>query len=489
MDCVSGLFSNDFFTAIPNLLPPSDEGKNKDIDEEDHPGAKVAAAAAAIDDGLGAFRPSTSFNDLTTLLGPGEASAQKEASSVAPASSPSDAEAAKGTKKRGTTSSPSAPPAKRKATGAARGGRRAAPVKKEVTAAPPVPAVEVRAEPPASVMPVKSNASIADKPDTPDPLSREMVPEVVVPKASKITMAVAPNVARDAAEAAVAAPPISSDVSLEGVSEADFKSIAQAAVSSLILSAGTKTETSKSGDPPTEDFEDDDDEKVDTSTAHIKALTGNNWVTACSGIAPGVTVVPSVVDSKANNRARRQNLTPDERARQNRDRNREHARNTRLRKKAYVEELKRTLTELVAQRDASEFEKRQAAQRELEQREVRFRVIEEFLKLRGRNEKNSARWSAILEDGFALTLPITEARKQALGVEGFQQTLTGVADTMTDADNMAALLQNLGKNTTESPVTLQYGCDRKNFYMDGCNAVLEWTGSTVGSVAKVSLAG
>jgi hypothetical protein len=40
-----------------------------------------------------------------------------------------------------------------------------------------------------------------------------------------------------------------------------------------------------------------------------------------------------------NNRARRQYLTPDERARQNRDRNREHARNTRLHKKAYVEEL------------------------------------------------------------------------------------------------------------------------------------------------------
>ena len=40
-----------------------------------------------------------------------------------------------------------------------------------------------------------------------------------------------------------------------------------------------------------------------------------------------------------------------------------------------MEELKRALTELVSQRDAVEFEKRQAVQRELEQREVRFRVL------------------------------------------------------------------------------------------------------------------
>jgi hypothetical protein len=260
--------------------------------------------------------------------------------------------------------------------------------------------------------------------------------------------------------------------------EAEFKSIAEAAVSSLMQNASGSNNVG-AAKTSTEGAE----KKVDTSTAHIKALTGNNWVAACAGAAVGVVpVTSSSADSKAN-RARRQNLTPDERARQNRDRNREHARNTRLRKKAYVEELKRTLTELVTQRDAAELEKRQAAQRELEQREVRFRVIEELLKLMGRNETNFARWSAILEDGFSLTLPSVDFHKMAKSEPGADKVLRGVTDVMADASGFAAFLQTLG--TGEGNVTFQYQCDRKNFFMDDCQAVLEWTATSNGAVAKV----
>ena len=123
---------------------------------------------------------------------------------------------------------------------------------------------------------------------------------------------------------------------------------------------------------------------------------------------------------------RRATLTADERARQNRDRNREHARNTRLRKKAYVEELKRTWTELVAQRDASDLEKRHEKQRDLEVLEVCYRVMEEFLKLRARESESSllARWVAILEDGFTLTLPKTEYRHMDQSNTGSSSTST-----------------------------------------------------------------
>jgi hypothetical protein len=293
----------------------------------------------------------------------------------------------------------------------------------------------------------------------------------------------APVSAEEAAAAAAAvvaaAASVSTTVSSAGKNDdSDFKTLAQAAVSSLMLNAG-------SGDAPAKTTE-ESCVKIDTSTEHIKALTGNNWVAACSGAAIGVVPVPSLADSKANNRARRQNLTADERARQNRDRNREHARNTRLRKKAYVEELKRTLTELVSQRDTAEFEKRQKAQREMEQREVRFRVIEEFLKLRGRNETNFARWAAILEDGFSLTIPSTEFCKMEQGVAnpGLEKVLSGVSDVMSDASSFAAFLQTLGNS--EGNVTFQYHCERKNFFMDDCQAFLEWTATSVGAVAKVS---
>ena len=77
-----------------------------------------------------------------------------------------------------------------------------------------------------------------------------------------------------------------------------------------------------------------------------------------------------------------QNLTPDERAQQNRKRNKKHARNTRLRKKAYVEELKRTFLELVAEREKSALQVLRKAQREREERTVRYNVLKEFCRLR-----------------------------------------------------------------------------------------------------------
>lgn len=335
--------------------------------------------------------------------------------------------------------------------------------------------------------------------------------------------------------------------------EADFKSVAQQAVNNLILNAGTVKPTLsaqtalavKAVPSSTFSVEADDTGKrpVDTSTAHIAALTSSNWVAACSasvaGAPPGTQAAAQAAALAAaavandpalikENRAKRANLTPDERARQNRDRNREHARNTRLRKKAYVEELKRTLTELVAQRDAHDLEKRHESQRDLEVREVRFRVMEEFLKLRaqGGNAALLARWVAILEEGFTVTLPKTKyetmvdrrvhqaqapssigiprsvciehatavvhtAKIQEI-ISSSEQVLKGAAEVMEDAAHFASFLNTLGNESSNvpvvgastSPVSFTHFCDRKQFLMDGVNAVLEWTASTNGLVAK-----
>jgi len=477
---------------IPHLLGHDDDNKKKD--EILHPGAQMAVNAAAIDDGFGAFRPSTSFNDLSTLLSP---AAEAESTTTGPSTAALAASAkavgsAKGTKKRSGAAS-DAPAPKRRAS-APKGSRKPAATKKQGTAAPAAatktrPAVT---NPPTPKEPVSSEQPTAD---TPNPLSapdaetapplKEALKSIAKPPANVkrhvSAEKVAPTLVTDSTSSSGSVSGTTSSGNVTGTTEADFKAIAQAAVSSLIMSAGTgKTEAPASPAEATKTSE-----PVDISTAHIKALTGNNWVAACSGATAAVTSVSSANDPKNNNRARRQNLTPDERARQNRDRNREHARNTRLRKKAYVEELKRTLTELVTQRDATEFEKRQEAQREVEQREVRFRVIEEFLKLRGRNEVNVARWAAILEEGFSLAIPVTEFRKmvEKEASSAFEQVLEGVSEVMVDAANFHAFLQSLVKDSKEA-ITFQYVCDRKNFFMDGCNAVLEWTATSVGAIAQ-----
>lgn len=276
--------------------------------------------------------------------------------------------------------------------------------------------------------------------------------------------------------------------------EESFKGVAQAAVTNLILSAGNNTNRNK-------EESDAFVKGVDTSTAHVAALTSNNWVAACaasiSGAPPGsaqaaqAAALAAASDPAAAKaaRARRATLTADERARQNRDRNREHARNTRLRKKAYVEELKRTLTELVSQRDAADVEKRHEKQRDLEVREVRYRVMEEFLKLRARGSEQNllARWIAILEDGFTLTLPKTSYRP-SVSNDSLPRRVSN-ADVSQPSDTSKVVLHNANQCFDDASkvasfvfsafmgnaVQMTYHCERTHFMMDGVKAILDWT--------------
>jgi len=434
---------------LPNLLPPhvGVEAKN---DSMEH---LIESQDCNIDDGFGAFRAPTSFPDLTVL--PGTTTSEVAADSTITATSDPN----KVGKKRGAS-----------------------------------PVVVARTSPQKRSK-VVSNEK---KPNTPNPLVSAHLGAPVPPPpllfSPPITNSAAPapqvaHIRRVSNFQAPVSPSTSDTNSNSGNTEADFKSVAQAAVSSLIVnvSNNSKAETAVTAAAANAAATAKADGKVDTSTAHIKALTGNNWVAACSSVMDVAVPSPSIntADTKAD-RAKRANLTADERARQNRDRNREHARNTRLRKKAYVEELKRTLIKLVEQRDADEFEKRRSAQREVEQREVRFRVIEEFLKLRGRNEVDFSRWSAILDDEFVFTLPVTDYRQMVKETPStnFEQVLNGVSEVMADAGNFSSFLQGIGRDNGTGAVTFQYRVDRKDFFMDGCNAVLEWSGTSVNATSQ-----
>ena len=452
---------------IPTLLSlvPTPRVEKKQIT---NPRVLLHPGEPGDDDGLGAFRPSTSFNDLTTFLPPGT-SVNNEKSSITPvvSSATISAKGADAKKRSNSQSGAEGPAAKRRASGSRKNATATKPKGKAV-----------------SNNKTAKGASVG-KQSTPNPLTTGGQPAVAAPSGNKAhlikPMAKPSTIASAVPQSRLIAKaePMEHLASAPSApTEADFKSVAQAAVSNLIASAGNKSENPNKPAIAKDDFL----ETVDTSTEHIKALTGSNWVTVCSD---GQSC--SSGGDKTNNRARRQNLTPDERARQNRDRNREHARNTRLRKKAYVDELKRTLTALVSQRDAAELEKRHSAQRELEQREVRFRVVEEFLKLRGRNEVNYARWSAILEDSFTMTLPNTDYREMAAERGQYEQSLSGVAQAMADSSMFAGFLQSLAKVSSGHQISFVYNCDRKNFFMDNCTAVLYWTAISNGAIHQVRL--
>ena len=309
--------------------------------------------------------------------------------------------------------------------------------------------------------------------------------------------------------------------------EDNFKGVAKAAVLNLIQNACNARVTS--GSSITEDSDSEEStpsfkKPVDTSTAHVQALTSDNWMNACSSSVSSRSNVPDPapvlsssddqMDSKLA-RSRRASLSADERANLNRDRNREHARNTRLRKKAYVEELKKTLTDLVTQRDASELEKRHEKQRDLEVREVRFRVMEEFLKLRARGSEANllARWVAILEDGFTLSLPRTDYRPmvgpkillpnhagllrsatvsnhEACSGNASVQVLKGAMECIDDALKLYLFVNSLGRigsGRSQHLVHLNITCEKVNFMMDGVHTFLEWNLLTSGAIQKVSV--
>ena len=58
---------------------------------------------------------------------------------------------------------------------------------------------------------------------------------------------------------------------------------------------------------------------------------------------------------------------------------------------------------------------------------------------------------------------------------GTEVTFKGVPNVMQDNKNFVAFLQSL--TSGDAAVTMQFHCDRKNFFMDGCNAFLQWTAS------------
>ena len=119
-------------------------------------------------------------------------------------------------------------------------------------------------------------------------------------------------------------------------------------------------------------------------------------------------------DSPANKRGKRNStsaeLTEEEKKQLNRDRNRQHARSTRLRKKAYVNKLKELVDGLHAERSEEVRKRRVAVQHLADVQMIRRKVITTFLQFHAGYEPDPRKWETILEDGFYLKQPLTPFR-------------------------------------------------------------------------------
>lgn len=104
------------------------------------------------------------------------------------------------------------------------------------------------------------------------------------------------------------------------------------------------------------------------------------------------------------------NRTPAEKAQSSRDRNREHARCTRLRKKAYVNKLKELVEGLHAERSEDGRKRRAAIQALASVQEGRRRVIHTFLEYHCKYVGDVEKWEEILEEDFWMKQPVTPFR-------------------------------------------------------------------------------
>lgn len=128
-----------------------------------------------------------------------------------------------------------------------------------------------------------------------------------------------------------------------------------------------------------------------------------------SSIAPPLDPSETEQDRKkrANNPT---DMSAEERAQQSRMRNREHARSTRLRKKAYVTKLKELVEGLHAERTEEVRQRRVAVQHLAEMQNVRRSVVRTFLRYHASYETDERKWQMLMEDDFWLKQPVTPYR-------------------------------------------------------------------------------
>eukprot|EP00981_Chlorochromonas_danica_P014481 scaffold8015_cov165-Ochromonas_danica.AAC.39 len=89
---------------------------------------------------------------------------------------------------------------------------------------------------------------------------------------------------------------------------------------------------------------------------------------------------------------------------QARAKNREHAKNTRLRKRMYIESLRESIKKISDERENIDRDRKAALGRFAEQVSIKKAMLQEFLSLRSTGSTDVSKWSKMLEENFILVM-------------------------------------------------------------------------------------
>jgi PAS domain S-box-containing protein len=181
-------------------------------------------------------------------------------------------------------------------------------------------------------------------------------------------------------------------------------------------------------------------------------------------------------------------MTDGEKAKANRDRNREHARNTRLRKKEYLERLKTTVDDLCRERDTLVSERAGAANLLVEMHNTRTEVLMSFFALRSSNEKRRKLWSSILDEScFNCVMPVTPYRSfpaSEVQVSKCQRTVFGIDGMMADTASIHVLFDSLVDRAKHpyGKVDFRYTLVTEDAVVAGNQVMARWAMTTLNAV-------
>lgn len=181
-------------------------------------------------------------------------------------------------------------------------------------------------------------------------------------------------------------------------------------------------------------------------------------------------------------------LTEEERAQANRRRNREHARNTRARKKAYLESLKTTLDELCRERDTLVNERAGAASMLLEMQKTRTDVLLSFFALRSTFQKKRVLWSSILDETITCVMPVTPYRSfpaSEVQISKCQRNVMGIDAMISDAASLHVLLNSLVDRSKfpNGVVQFRYTLIAEEAVVSGSQMMARWSMTTLNAVS------
>ena len=142
---------------------------------------------------------------------------------------------------------------------------------------------------------------------------------------------------------------------------------------------------------------------------------------------------------------KRKILNPDEKLEQSRNRNREHAKNTRLRKKAYVIKLKALVEKMRHQKEVEESERLNLGKRIFDTQAARKQVMCLFLTYRGSNLRDYDKWTEILDEKVVIKMPITPYRSfHKADIVNNSRLVRGIEGAITESASLYVMAQGIG---------------------------------------------